>query len=251
MIVYISSLVSGYCVTVGLGTIEEVCVALTVYSLWYSPPPLSFTHIITHTYTTKQTHSNNEEDALLRQQTVSAQTAILQHLQQQVSPTKDNNSTQQQLQQAQLTQLQALLLLQQQQQLLSQQQAQETDAQSQHSHIQQLQQLQQLQALLLQHIANEGTSPTTTDTASSKPNEHGSESISMTTPGVDTQTDNPTVELARADELGGSVTTEETVYTSALGGGLGENLLQVNVSAQSTQQDPGSAGELYLESFPS
>ena len=69
----------------------------------------------------------------------------------------------------------------------------------------------------------------------------------MTTPGVDTQADNPTVELARADELGGSVTTEETVYTSALGGGLGETLLQVSVSAQSAQQDASTGGELYLE----
>ncbi len=203
------------------------------------------TIVFPHTHT--QTQSNTEEDALLRQQTVSAQAAILQHLQQQASPTKDNNSTQQQLQQAQLTQLQALLLLQQQQQLLSQQQAQETDAQSQQSHLQQLQQLQQLQALLLQHIASEGTGPVTTDTTVSKPDEQGSESITMTTPGVDTQADNPTVELARADELGGSVTTEETVYTSALGGGLGETLLQVSVSAQSAQQDASTGGELCLE----
>ncbi len=168
---------------------------------------------------------------------MSAQTAILQHLQQQVSPTKDNNSTQQQLQQAQLTQLQALLLLQQQQQLLSQQQAQETDTQSQQSHLQQLHQLQQLQALLLQHIANE-TNPSSADTTLDKSGDQ--ESIPMGT-NVENQSpeNHPTVELARADELAGSVSTEETVYTSA----LGDSLLQVSVSAQSTQQDHSSAGK--------
>lgn len=197
-----------------------------------------------------QANSNNEEDALLRQQTVSAQAAILQHLHQQVSPTKEGNSTQQQLQQAQLTQLQALLLLQQQQQLLSQQQAQETDAQSQQSHLQQLQQLQQLQALLLQHIANEATTPTSQENASRKSGEEqGSESVSMVATSVASveaqSSENPSVELARADELGGSVSTEETVYTSALAESLGENLLQVNVSSQSTQPAPNNAGQMW------
>ena len=167
-----------------------------------------------------------------------------------MSPGKDGNTTQQQLQQAQLTQLQALLLLQQQQQLLSQQQAQETDAQSQQSHLQQLQQLQQLQALLLQHIANEATTPTSQDSAARKPGEEqGSESISMvatSVANVDAQSsENPSVELAQADELGRSVTTEETVYTSALAESLGENLLQVNVSSQSAQPAPTNVGELF------
>ena len=63
---------------------------------------------------------------------------------------------------------------------------------------------------------------------------------------VDAQSsENPSVELAQADELGGSVTTEETVYTSALAESLGENLLQVNVSSQSAQPAPTNAGELF------
>lgn len=45
------------------------------------------------------------------------------------------------------------------------------------------------------------------------------------------------MELARADDLSGPVSTEETVYTSALADSLGDTLLQVNVSVSS--QAPG------------
>ena len=49
----------------------------------------------------------------------------------------------------------------------------------------------------------------------------------------------PGVELARSEELEPSVTTEETVYTTGISGGLDEeNLIQVSVSATQT---PSSA----------
>lgn len=85
-----------------------------------------------------QANASSEEDALLRQQTVNAQVAILQQLQQQLGALggKEAGPEGGQLQQAQLTQLQALLLLQQhqqihQQQQQQQQQQQDVEAQSQ------------------------------------------------------------------------------------------------------------------------
>lgn len=52
-------------------------------------------------------------------------------------------------------------------------------------------------------------------------------------------TSGPGVELARSEELEPSVTTEETVYTSGIAGGLDdENLIQVSVSVTQT---PSSA----------
>jgi len=103
-----------------------------------------------------QASSSSDEEPLLRQQ---AQTALLQQLQLQASPTKlsetlplpsssssssvasssQTQQTQQHLQQAQLTQLQALLLLQQQlfnqQQQQQQQQQQEASTDSQQVHL--------------------------------------------------------------------------------------------------------------------
>lgn len=84
-----------------------------------------------------QANASSEEDAQLRQQTVNAQVAILQQLQQQLGTLggKEVGSEGGQLQQAQLTQLQALLLLQQHQQIhqqqQQQQQQQDVEAQSQ------------------------------------------------------------------------------------------------------------------------
>ena len=49
----------------------------------------------------------------------------------------------------------------------------------------------------------------------------------------------PGVELSRSEDLGPGVTTEETVYTSNIPGGLDEeNLIQVSVGVT---QPPGSA----------
>ncbi len=59
----------------------------------------------------------------------------------------------------------------------------------------------------------------------------------------------PRVELAHSDELQSPVNTEETVYTSAISGGLDEdNLIQVNVSVSQTPSSAitnpsGSGGE--------
>lgn len=59
--------------------------------------------------------------------------------------------------------------------------------------------------------------------------------------------ENPSVELARADDLGGSVSTEETVYTST----LGENLLQVNVSVSNQASGQTAVHSTPGESFVS
>ena len=58
--------------------------------------------------------------------------------------------------------------------------------------------------------------------------------MSITTEATPTLGSAPGVELARSEDLESAVTTEETVYTSAIPEGLDENLIQVNVSVSQT-----------------